>query len=228
MSKPVSKAVNVYPSSAAKAVPTIEDSRKRVSVAPAPTIPEPSVVSSAAAGSPANSHGPEHAQPPEIFFRVLARPVVFVLIALGVHLFLRGHNAPGGGFIAGLVIAVASLLLRMAVSRPLLSFAPKALIPWGLLLAFLTGVVPMALGEPFLTSAFGYLEWPFIGEFEWATAVFFDTGVFLVVIGATLTIIDLLADMGEMGTSRASRVSSSQEPSDQGSSNQVSSNRGEG
>ncbi len=134
---------------------------------------------------------------PEIFFRVLARPVVFVLVALGVHLFLRGHNAPGGGFIAGLVIAVASLLLRMAVDRPLLSFAPKALIPWGLLIAFVTGVVPMALGEPFLTSAFGYLHWPFIGEFEWATAVFFDMGVFLIVIGATLTIIDLLADMGE-------------------------------
>ena len=55
----------------------------------------------------------------------------------------------------------------------------------------------MFLGEPFLTSAFGYLEWPFIGEFEWATAVLFDTGVFLVVIGATLTVIDLLADMGE-------------------------------
>ena len=133
----------------------------------------------------------------ELFFRVLARPVVFVLVALGVHLFLRGHNAPGGGFIAGLVVAVASLLLRMAVDRPLLSFAPKALIPWGLLIAFLTGVAPMALGEPFLTSAFGYLEWPFIGEFEWATAVLFDTGVFLVVIGATLTVIDLLADMGE-------------------------------
>ena len=209
MSKPVNKAVNVYPSRGANAptAPNIEGSRKRVSVAP--TLLEPPTVS----GPAANSYGSEHAQHPEIFFRVLARPVVFVLIALGVHLFLRGHNAPGGGFIAGLVIAVASLLLRMAVSRPLLSFAPKALIPWGLLLAFLTGVVPMALGEPFLTSAFGYLEWPFIGEFEWATAVFFDTGVFLVVIGATLTIIDLLADMGEMGTSRASRVSSSQEPS---------------
>ena len=213
MSKPLREAVKVYPSSAATA-PNPENSRKRVSVA-TPTLPEPPAVSDSAANSPV----PEHAQPPEIFFRVLARPVVFVLIALGVHLFLRGHNAPGGGFIAGLVIAVASLLLRMAVDKPLLSFAPKALIPWGLLLAFLTGVVPMALGEPFLTSAFGYLQWPFIGEFEWATAVFFDTGVFLVVIGATLTIIDLLADMGEMGTSRASRVSSSQEPSDQGPSN---------
>ena len=206
MSKPVREAVNVYPSSGAT-VPTIEDSRKRVSVSPAgpPTVPEPPVASGPPADSAVNPPIPENAHP-EIFFRVLARPVVFVLIALGVHLFLRGHNAPGGGFIAGLVIAVASLLLRMAVDRPLLSFAPKALIPWGLLLAFLTGVVPMALGEPFLTSAFGYLHWPFIGEFEWATAVFFDTGVFLVVIGATLTIIDLLADMGGADASGASRA----------------------
>ena len=182
------KAVNAYPVEA----PERDEHPVASSVISGPPAPPPSVVSSA----PINEGAPKDAST-ELFFRVLARPVVFVLIALGVHLFLRGHNAPGGGFIAGLVIAVASLLLRMAVDRPLLSFAAKALIPWGLLIAFTTGVVPMALGEPFLTSAFGYLEWPFIGEFEWATAVLFDVGVFLVVIGATLTVIDLLADMGE-------------------------------
>lgn len=131
---------------------------------------------------------------PDIFFRTLAQPIVFAVVALGIHFFLRGHNAPGGGFIAGLVVAVAALLTRMATESSLLMLSSKALLAWGLLIAFFTGVAPMFFGEPFLKSAFGYLEWPFIGEFEWATAVLFDTGVFLVVVGTTLTIIDLLAD----------------------------------
>lgn len=131
---------------------------------------------------------------PEVFFSVLARPIVYGLIALGIHFFLRGHNAPGGGFIAGLIVAVAALLYRMALREPLLNIPPQALIPWGLLLAFATGVVPMLLGEAFLKSAYGYLTWPLIGEFEWATAVLFDLGVLLVVVGGTLTIIDVLAE----------------------------------
>lgn len=131
---------------------------------------------------------------PDIFFRSLANPIVFVLVAIGLHFFLRGHNAPGGGFIAGLIIAVAALLTRMAGHRPLLTISPQRLVPLGLLLAALTGIVPMLFGFGFLKSEFGYLTWPLIGEFEWATAVLFDAGVFLVVVGVTLTIIDLLAE----------------------------------
>jgi len=130
---------------------------------------------------------------PDVFFRTVAMPVTFALMAIGFHFFLRGHNAPGGGFIAGLVIAVAALLARMARGQRLLTVAPRALIPSGLLLAAVTGVTPMLFGRAFLKSAYGYLEWPLVGEFEWATAVLFDAGVFLVVVGTTLTIIDLLA-----------------------------------
>lgn len=130
----------------------------------------------------------------EIFFSTTAQGVVFALIFLGFHLFWRGHNAPGGGFIAGLVVAVAALLSRIVFDRPFLSLNPRSLLPWGLLLSFLAGVVPMLFGASFLKGAFGYLTWPLIGEFEWASAVVFDAGVFLVVIGATITIIELLAD----------------------------------
>lgn len=129
----------------------------------------------------------------EIFFRTFTRPVIYVLVLLGLHLFLRGHNSPGGGFIAGLVIAVAALLSRIVLDRPLLQGRPNAMIPWGLLLAFTTGVVPLFFELPFLTSAHDYVTWPLIGKFEWATAVLFDAGVFLVVVGSTLTIIELLS-----------------------------------
>lgn len=130
---------------------------------------------------------------PDIFFRTLSMPIVFVLIAIGLHFFLRGHNAPGGGFIAGLIVAVAALLTRMGGRQRMLTIPPLRLVPLGLLLASLTGIIPMLLGAGFLESSYGYLTWPLIGEFEWATAVLFDAGVFLVVVGSTLTIIDLLA-----------------------------------
>ncbi len=130
----------------------------------------------------------------ELFFNTSARPVVFVLVFLGFHLFWRGHNAPGGGFIAGLVVAVAALLSHIVLDRPFLTVAPQRLLPWGLLLGLLSGVVPMVFGGAFLKSAYGYLTWPLIGEFEWASAAVFDAGVFLVVVGVTLTIIELLAE----------------------------------
>lgn len=131
---------------------------------------------------------------PEIIFKTIALPISFVVIAMGIHFFLRGHNAPGGGFIAGLIVAVAALLVRMAQERRLLRIEPKLFIPVGLLIAFFTGAVPMLFGNAFLTSAHDHTTWPFIGEFEWASAALFDLGVFLVVIGTTLTIIDLLAE----------------------------------
>jgi multicomponent Na+:H+ antiporter subunit B len=115
-------------------------------------------------------------------------------MVLGFHFFLRGHNAPGGGFIAGLIVAVAALLARMFRDRRLLTLPGERLIPLGLLLAVCTGVIPMLFGHNFLKSGFGYLTLPFVGEVEWASAVMFDAGVFLVVVGTTLTIIDLLAE----------------------------------
>lgn len=141
-------------------------------------------------------------EPPDIFFRVFTHPVVYVLVLLGFHLFLRGHNTPGGGFIAGLVIAVAALLSRIVMDQPLTTRPAKGLIPLGLLLALGTGVAPMMLGESFLTSAHGHLQLPLVGELELATALFFDTGVFLVVISVTLTIIELLSSDPDAPLSR--------------------------
>ncbi|MFO7544682.1 MAG: MnhB domain-containing protein [Trueperaceae bacterium] len=133
---------------------------------------------------------------PEIFLRGFALPVTFAILAFGFHMLLRGHNAPGGGFIAGLMVAVAALLMRMARQQRLLSISPSALVPVGLVVALLTGAAPMLVGRPFLTSAYGYVRLPLLGEVEWASAALFDVGVFLVVIGVTVTIIELLTEHG--------------------------------
>ncbi len=133
---------------------------------------------------------------PDVFFRTLVTPIVFALLALGFHFFLRGHNAPGGGFIAGLIVAAAGLLARMARRRGLLRIRTDVLMPVGLLVALATGVAPMLAGRAFLTSDHGTLRLPGIGTFDWTSAALFDLGVFLVVVGATVTIIDLLAEEG--------------------------------
>lgn len=63
------------------------------------------------------------------------------------------------------------------------------LIAWGLGIATFTGLASWAFGHPFLTSTFGYLDWPIVGKFELASAMAFDLGVFLVVVGATVMIL---------------------------------------
>src|SRR5690606_16373196 len=106
-------------------------------------------------------------------------------LVIGLYLFLRGHNAPGGGFIAGLVISVALIVQYLASgaewarSRVRLPLAP--MIAAGVGIAFLTGLGSFAFGRPFLTSAFGYFKLPVVGKFELATAALFDLGVLLVV-----------------------------------------------
>ncbi len=125
-----------------------------------------------------------------VMLAMLMRPLLPLALAVAVYIFLRGHNLPGGGFIAGLIAAVAFMLqyvasgIDFASQRLRLDFA--RLIGAGLAIAVATGLVSMALGYPFLTSAFTYVHPPVIEKFEIASAMAFDLGVFLVVVGAVL------------------------------------------
>ncbi len=128
----------------------------------------------------------------------LVRLLLPLALLVSVFIFLRGHNLPGGGFIAGLVTAVALIMQYLANGVAWThTRMPRNLHPaigLGLLLALATGVVSMLLGYPFLTSAFTHVHWPF-ADFELASAIAFDLGVYLVVVGATLLI---LVNMGLM------------------------------
>ncbi|NAW33945.1 monovalent cation/H+ antiporter subunit A [Halomonas alimentaria] len=122
-------------------------------------------------------------------------------LLVSAFIFLRGHNEPGGGFIAGLVTAVALILLYMARgvewAQQRLDFPYQPVAVAGVGIATLTGLGSWLFGYPFLTSSFGYFSLPLVGKFELATAMLFDLGVYLAVVGATLMI---LANLGKVTT----------------------------
>jgi len=125
-----------------------------------------------------------------MMFVVATRFLLPVALMVGVYLFLRGHNQPGGGFIAALVVAVAFLMQFMASGLGWTQARQKidyhAMIALGVLIATATGIGAFWNGVPFLTSDFGYFTLPVVGTFELATAALFDLGVFLTVLGAVL------------------------------------------
>jgi multicomponent K+:H+ antiporter subunit A len=134
----------------------------------------------------------------------LSRVLLPMALLVSVFIFLRGHNLPGGGFIAGLVTAVALILQYVASgvqwtqSRMPLNYQVMAGL--GVLIAGLTGLGSWLFDRPFLTSSFGYFQIPLIGEIELATAMLFDVGVYLTVVGATLLI---LANLGKLTQEKA-------------------------
>lgn len=132
---------------------------------------------------------------------VMARILLPLALLVSFYIFLRGHNLPGGGFIAGLITSVALILQYVSSGTDWM----QQRLPWnyrrlaasGVLIAAVTGLGSWLLGYPFLTSAFTHIHWPFIGEFELASALGFDLGVYVTVVGATLLILSHLGKLAQ-------------------------------
>jgi multisubunit Na+/H+ antiporter MnhB subunit len=126
------------------------------------------------------------------------RVLLPLLLLFALFLLFRGHNAPGGGFVAGLVVAAAFVLhamaYGMAATRRALLVPPQRLLPIGLLVALFSGLPAVLLGQTFMTGI-----WTTIGAapsgIALGTPLLFDIGVFLAVIGVVLTIVLTLADV---------------------------------
>jgi len=125
-----------------------------------------------------------------MMLRQIARPMLPLALMISAFIFLRGHNLPGGGFIAGLITSVALILQYIASgmvwTEERIGIKYHNVIGLGLLFAIIAGAGSLAFNYPFLTSTFGYITWPVVGKFELASAMVFDLGVYLTVIGATL------------------------------------------
>jgi len=150
-----------------------------------------------------------------VIARTVVRTVVPLILVTAVALLLQGHNLPGGGFIAGVLTATAFALVYVIydqdfLEEELLHRTPtpdletfrhgmvgqyRTAFAVGLAIAAGSGLVAVALGEAFLTQTVEFLHGlPIYGELEVASALVFDVGVYLVVVGALLTV---LAVVGE-------------------------------
>jgi multicomponent K+:H+ antiporter subunit A len=120
-----------------------------------------------------------------------------IALMVGAYIFFRGHNLPGGGFIAGLVAAIAVIMQYMASgfgwAAERQRFYYHGIIGTGVLIAAATGIGAWFNDVPFLTSDFGYVTLPGLEKFELATAALFDLGVFLAVVGAVMLTLESLA-----------------------------------
>lgn len=130
---------------------------------------------------------------PALIMRLMF-PVIGVF---AVFLLLRGHDLPGGGFVAGLTMAVAFILQYMAGGTQWLEARLRILpLRWmgvGLLVATGTGAAAWLFGRPFLTTSFAYANVPLIGSVPLASALLFDLGVFSLVVGATALMLIAIA-----------------------------------
>ena len=127
-----------------------------------------------------------------------ARLLMPLLLLFAVFLLLRGHNQPGGGFVGGLVVAASfvlySIAYGVAAARRALLVRPSTLLGVGLLVALLSGLPGIAVGQAFMTALWTRVA---IGSttLDLGTPLLFDVGVFLAVIGVVSTIVFTLAEV---------------------------------
>jgi multicomponent Na+:H+ antiporter subunit B len=149
------------------------------------------------------------AREPTVIAKTVTRIVVPFILVTAIALLLQGHNRPGGGFIAGVLTTTAAALTfiiygldyvqtelfdrrRPEGDREALVFVRDygAVAGLGLAIAFAGGVAALVLGYPFLTQSVAFVHGlPLYGELEVASAIVFDLGVYVVVVGSLLTIL---------------------------------------
>ena len=140
--------------------------------------------------------------PSPSMFRMTESWVLPIALVVSLYIFLRGHNYPGGGFIAGLITSMALVIQYIALGQDQTEHMLKAKsgrlyevwIGLGLLIAGLTGVAAWFWGRPFLTSAHVYVESSIFDKFHFASAAAFDLGVYATVVGAAMLLISVLGD----------------------------------
>lgn|SRR5690554_1743743 len=130
-----------------------------------------------------------------LIFNTVSKTLLPLLILFSFFVLLRGHNLPGGGFVGGLIAAIAFVLHSFANglvnTKKLLRLHPGFLIPTGLMIAVLSALAPLIFtGDPIMTGL--WFDLPLFGKV--GSSLFFDLGVYLVVIGISLTIIFTISE----------------------------------
>ncbi|MGG0669182.1 Na(+)/H(+) antiporter subunit B [Sporosarcina koreensis] len=134
----------------------------------------------------------------DVILQTVTKIVVFIILTFGVELFLSGHNNPGGGFIGGLVLSSAFVLLYLVhdieTVHKGIPFDFKKIAALGAFLAVGTGIGSVLFGKHFLTQAAGHFNLPVFGDTELSTVIVFEAGVALTVVGVVVTIISTISE----------------------------------
>ena len=135
---------------------------------------------------------------PSVILSTATRILMPMLLLFSAFILFRGHNLPGGGFIGGLVASATFILhsytYGVKSTMELLRISPRTLIGVGLLVALGSGCISLFIGKPFMTGQWGEVVINTEEVWHLGTPLFFDIGVYLVVVGAVLTIILTLAE----------------------------------
>lgn len=134
----------------------------------------------------------------DVFLQTAAKILVFIILIFSVYVLFAGHHNPGGGFIGGLITSSALVLLYLAFDlqsvRNIIPFPFNRLAAAGVITSVLTGTVSLLLDLPFLFQSFTYVNLPLLGKTEVASALVFDLGVYMTVVGTTMTIITSISE----------------------------------
>lgn len=136
----------------------------------------------------------------DVILQTISKIAVFIILTLGFYLFFSGSEAPGGGFVGGLVLASSLVLLFLAFDietiRRSLPVNFKLVAGTGAAIVVLTGMAGVLFGEAFLTQSLLSLTLPIYGSIEFSTVTIFEIGVALTVVGVVVTIILSIAEDG--------------------------------
>jgi multicomponent K+:H+ antiporter subunit A len=127
----------------------------------------------------------------------IGRMLMAIAGLVSVYFLLRGHNAPGGGFVGGLVMATGIIIQYMTSGvlwvEPRLRVHPHYWIALGLLAAGVAGIIARFIAAPFLTSVEWNIALPALGTLHVSTVLLFDIGVYMVVVGASVLMLIAIA-----------------------------------
>ena len=136
-----------------------------------------------------------------VILETAVRLVFHSVLVFGVYLLFAGHNQPGGGFVGGLVCGAAFVLRYIARGRVELRSAvpvdPAVPLGLGVLVSASTGAAAWVAGDDYLRSGVVTLSAPVLGDVKLTSALAFDTGVFLVVVGVVLALLRSLGAEAE-------------------------------
>jgi len=134
----------------------------------------------------------------DLILQTVTKVAAFVIILFSLSIFFGGHYSPGGGFVGGLMTSSAIILLLLAYDlktvAEILPVDYKLFVASGLLLSALTASGALLFGVPMMTHVFTYVDLPLFGHISLHIAVLFDLGVYLVVVGVTMTIIQTIGE----------------------------------